>query len=76
VGTNVLKPRPIIDSVKALVELVGHWSDCMTIDPVYIKIFITKNYRRMLTSALRAMVKHLKQVNFHEKVVSSLLYQK
>jgi len=27
-----------------MVELVGHWSDRMTIDPVYIKIFMTTNY--------------------------------
>jgi len=28
----------------SLVEPVGHWSGRMTIDPVYIKIFMTKNY--------------------------------
>jgi len=34
---NVLKPGLVVDPVKAL----GHWSDRMTIDPVYIKIFMT-----------------------------------
>jgi len=28
----------------SLIEPVGHWSDHMTTDPVYIKIFMTKNY--------------------------------
>jgi len=30
----------------------------------------------MLTGALRALIKHLKQVSFYEKGVQSLLYQK
>ena len=38
--TNVLKPGPVIDPVKEL----GHWLNGMTIDRVYIKIFMTKNY--------------------------------
>jgi len=38
--TNVLKPGLVIDPVKEL----GHWLDRTTIDRVYIKIFMTKNY--------------------------------
>jgi len=40
IQNNVLKSGPMIDPVKAL----DHWSDRMTIDPVYIKIFMTKSY--------------------------------
>jgi len=35
--------RPSQDT-ESLVEPMSHWSDRMTIDPVYIKIFMAKNY--------------------------------